>query len=313
MYRVRRVHAIALALLLQLSVPAAATDRTAWAKNVLTIGRATSSPAKEQKALEPLAAYLASKLRDVGVTRGEVLLASDNRDATVIQYLKEGRLDIVLDAAFAAYRYKTAVNATPILLSSMDGATNYSSYIFARKDSGITDLEQLKGKVIAFKGEGSTSGYLLPRLSAETLGIKFTRLSSPDALVPPGTVGYVFAGSDINIATWVYYRKVDAGAMSSLSWLSPGKNPDAYKAQSKVIYQTERIPAMLVIVRSGLADRLVERTKEELLKLPETRAGQEVLEKLEVTRFLELSGGTAPLFKTTVDLLKASGSKARKP
>ncbi|HEY2930671.1 MAG TPA: phosphate/phosphite/phosphonate ABC transporter substrate-binding protein [Acidobacteriota bacterium] len=298
-------------LLLVFGVAALAGDRALPAKSVITIGRATIDPAREQKILEPLAGYLASKLKDVGITRGDVVLASDNRDTTVIQYLKEGKLDIVLEAGLAAYRYKIAANATPILLSLAAGGTSYSSYIFVRKDSGIASLEHLKGKVIAFNDGRSAGGYLLPRLSAEARGIKFSPLSSPDSLVPRGTIGYVFAGPDINIATWVYYRKVDAGTMSSLSWFSSGKNPDVYRSQSEIIYQTEKIPAMVVMIRDGLESKLVARTKEELLKLPQTLEGREVLEKLNVTRFLEISGGESPLFKSTVGLLKGSGEKRR--
>jgi phosphonate transport system substrate-binding protein len=43
-----------------------------------------------------------------------------------------------------------------------DGSTGYYSIGFARKDSGITTIEEAKGKVFAFAEPNSTSGYLVP-------------------------------------------------------------------------------------------------------------------------------------------------------
>jgi phosphonate transport system substrate-binding protein len=42
------------------------------------------------------------------------------------------------------------------------GKTSYTSRIFVRKDSGFKNLEQLRGKTIAFVDPGSTSGYVYP-------------------------------------------------------------------------------------------------------------------------------------------------------
>jgi phosphonate transport system substrate-binding protein len=43
-----------------------------------------------------------------------------------------------------------------------NGSTGYYSIAFARKDSGITSIEDAKGKVFAFAEPNSTSGYLVP-------------------------------------------------------------------------------------------------------------------------------------------------------
>jgi phosphonate transport system substrate-binding protein len=43
-----------------------------------------------------------------------------------------------------------------------NGSTGYYSIGFARKDSGITSIEDAKGKVFAFAEPNSTSGYLVP-------------------------------------------------------------------------------------------------------------------------------------------------------
>ncbi|WP_428641600.1 phosphate/phosphite/phosphonate ABC transporter substrate-binding protein, partial [Roseibium sp.] len=53
----------------------------------------------------------------------------------------------------------------PILVKvNTDGGYGYYSIGFARKDSGITDLTGMKGKVFGFGDPNSTSGFLIPSI-----------------------------------------------------------------------------------------------------------------------------------------------------
>ncbi|MBD9529627.1 MULTISPECIES: phosphonate ABC transporter substrate-binding protein [Paracoccus] len=83
----------------------------------------------------------------------------------VIQGLLGGTLDMAwLGASGYAKIYLTDPNAVvPVLTKqNMDGSTGYYAFGFARKDSGITSVEQAKGKSFAFADPNSTSGYLVP-------------------------------------------------------------------------------------------------------------------------------------------------------
>lgn len=83
----------------------------------------------------------------------------------VIQGLLGGTLDMAwLGASAFAKIHLTDPNAVDLALTKQntDGSTGYYSIAFARKDSGITKLEDAKGKVFAFAEPNSTSGYLVP-------------------------------------------------------------------------------------------------------------------------------------------------------
>ncbi len=83
----------------------------------------------------------------------------------VIQGLLGGTLDMAwLGASAYAKIYLTDASAVDLALTkqNVDGSTGYYSIAFARKDSGITKLEDAKGKVFAFAEPNSTSGYLVP-------------------------------------------------------------------------------------------------------------------------------------------------------
>lgn len=83
----------------------------------------------------------------------------------VIQGLLGGTLDMAwLGASAFAKIHLTDASAVDLALTkqNVDGSTGYYSIAFARKDSGITKLEEAKGKVFAFAEPNSTSGYLVP-------------------------------------------------------------------------------------------------------------------------------------------------------
>lgn len=83
----------------------------------------------------------------------------------VIQGLLGGTLDLAwLGASGYAKTYLTNPEAVEVALTkqNVDGSTGYYSIGFARKDSGITSIEDAKGKVFAFADPNSTSGYLVP-------------------------------------------------------------------------------------------------------------------------------------------------------
>ena len=83
----------------------------------------------------------------------------------VIQGLLGGTLDYAwLGASAYAKVYLTDPEAVEVKLTkqNVDGSTGYYAIGFTRKDTGITSMDEAKGKVFAFADPNSTSGYLVP-------------------------------------------------------------------------------------------------------------------------------------------------------
>lgn len=60
----------------------------------------------------------------------------------------------------------------PLLVpEEKDGSISYIAVMVVRADSGITSLEQMKGKSLAWADPNSTSGYLIPRFALRRAGI----------------------------------------------------------------------------------------------------------------------------------------------
>jgi phosphonate transport system substrate-binding protein len=85
----------------------------------------------------------------------------------VIQGLLGGTIDLAWlgASAYAAVYLSDPEVVEPVLVkTNLDGSFSYHSIGFARKDSGITSLDDMKGKVFGFGDPNSTSGYLIPSI-----------------------------------------------------------------------------------------------------------------------------------------------------
>ncbi len=83
----------------------------------------------------------------------------------VIQGLLGGTLDYAwLGASAYAKIYLTDPEAVEVKLikQNLDDSTGYFSIGFTRRDTGITSMDDAKGRVFAFADPNSTSGYLVP-------------------------------------------------------------------------------------------------------------------------------------------------------
>lgn len=90
----------------------------------------------------------------------------------VVNALSSGQIDMAYIPPLAYVFAHEDGGARPVLTAlSKTGEPYYTSEILVRKDSGITTLDQLKGKRIGFVDPSSTSGYLFPATLLKKAGI----------------------------------------------------------------------------------------------------------------------------------------------
>jgi phosphonate transport system substrate-binding protein len=178
-----------------------------------------------------------------------------------------------------------------LLRSWREGVPSYYSVIFARKDSGIRSLNDLRGKKIAFQDRGSTSAYFVPMAMLKRAGFELAELDSPKNKVPPGRIGFAFAREELNIATWVHQKITEAGAFHNQDWENPQHNPKAMKEDMTVIQKSKPLPRMIEVVRKDLEPDIKMRLKEILLKVHEDPNAKQALKAYSATiKFDELEG-----------------------
>ena len=280
--RMGRALAIGL-LLLALPSGALANDDD----NVLVLGRISDNPKAHYEQLKPLLDYVVPRMRDVGITEGRILMARDAQQ--MASYLRRGRVDWVTETAGTATQLQQHAGAVPMLITERGGVSRYHSVFFARRDSNIGSLEDLRGHSIAFQNSASTSAYFVPATVLLDRDLPMEILLSPMDRPAAGSVGYLFARSELNISTWVDKRLVDAGVMSNLDWDNPRRMPPAYRTSMKIIYKTGDYPRALEMARSDLDERVRERLQQVLAEAADDPDAREpMLRFFKTTRFLPI-------------------------
>lgn len=122
--------------------------------------------------------------------------------AAVIEAMGTGKAHMGTLATFAYILAHEKYGVDCALVSVRYGRPFYDGQIIAGVDTGITKLEDLKGKTICWVDATSTSGYIIPRVMLKAAGV------DPDTDLAQQTE----AGSHDAVALSVYKGDCDAGA-----------------------------------------------------------------------------------------------------
>lgn len=221
------------------------------------IGRISSRPDAALEDLKAMNAYLRSVLPGGSeIEFGEVVVSSISEMSLL---LKSGAVDILSETPLGAIALEQNAGAEIILHEWKKGVEKYAGMIIVHKDSGITSLEGLTDRTIAFEDPGSTSGFLIPLSVLRAQGFTCVRLNSRNETPPPGTIGYIFAGVELNIASLVARDIVAAGAISDLNWNDMKEVPMGFKERLNVIYMSDYVPRSTVLVRPGFPKAVKQR------------------------------------------------------
>ncbi|GAB6195705.1 phosphate/phosphite/phosphonate ABC transporter substrate-binding protein [Lysobacter xanthus] len=274
-------------LLLALAAPDALRAADGAASGVLVLGRISDDPAAHYDQLKPLLDYVVPRMADLGIREGRILMARDPQQ--MASYMRRGRVDWVTETAGTAMLLRQRAGATPLLLTERDGVSRYRSVFFARRDRGLSSLDDLAGRRIAFQRPSSTSAYYVPAGLLLDRGMHLEILLSPDDQPSRGAIGYLFARSELNIATWVHKGLVDAGVMSNVDWENPQRVPTTFRRDFVLIGQTPEYPRAIEVVRGDLDARIAARLRDVLLQASSDPAAREaLLAFFGTTRFLPL-------------------------
>ena len=275
-------------------------------RHVLVLGRISDDPKAHYEQLKPLLDYVVPKLADVGIREGRILMARDAQQ--MASYLRRGRVDWVTETSGTGMQLAQRAGAEPLLLTERDGVSRYGTVFLARRDSGIRGIESLRGRSIAFQNSSSTSAYFVPAAELLSRGLSLSLLLSPQDRPDKGTVGYVFARSELNISTWVHKRLVDAGVMSDLDWENSLRVPASYRRDLVVFHQTSDYPRALEMVRGNLDPKVKARLQQVLEQAAaDPDAREAMLRFFKTTRFLPIDAQS----RQALDRLGAGVARVR--
>ena len=240
-------------------------------EQILTIGVVSDDPAGTIEGYQPFMDYIAKQLGDLGIVQGNVVVTADFD--TMDEKLKSGEVDLFYETPYGAlYAYEHA-GVIPLLRGWRKGIGVYHSTIFVRKDSGITSIDNLRGKLLAFAEPDSTSGYYLPKAYLVSAGLNLSEKSTASA-IPAGEVGYMFTGSDENVLSAILLGNAIGGG---LEYDVYDELTQEQKDQFTILAQTPDVPRSLMMVSSTMSPALRERLIIVLKNITQTEEGKAVM------------------------------------
>lgn len=229
------------------------------ANQTLTLGVFPRFSASETtKRYSPLAEHLAMRL-------GKQISVSTSRDfQSFWRNLGENRYDIV---QYNQYHYiRSAKNYQVIAHNKEFGKSTIAGVLYVRKDSGITDLKQLKGARVLFGGgEDAMIGYIAPMYMLLQAGLTKRDFQSQFAVTP------------MNSVIGVYHRQAEAAGSGDMVIEQPAIrnaiNPDELVA----LAVSEQLLHLPWAVRRTMSAGLRDAVQAALVDLEKSESGREVL------------------------------------
>ncbi len=282
---------LSIGLLQSMAWAADSGTQIAKRNQALTIGRVSGDSVKTVRKLEPMVEYLVKRLSHLGITESATVVARSNPEMAGM--LRSGRVDIVSETAFSALQFAEVADAQPLMREWKKGVASYRSVLITRADGGVTRLEDLRGRIIAFEDAGSTSGFLYPLAALRRAGLELVEIE-PGQEPPAGKVGYVFTNGEVNVAAWVARGLADAGAISNLDWDDIARTPNALKSSLRVFFEGDPILRSVLLVRGDLDPKIKAEIKSILESMHEDEEGRKVLKAYyKVKRYDAIAGPVA--------------------
>jgi phosphonate transport system substrate-binding protein len=229
------------------------------------------SPTELARKFAPLGKYLEGRLG----MKVEWTPVTDY--AAAVETLVNKKIDLAWFGGFTFVQSSVRSAGKTIPLVQREEDTAFKSVFVAASDSGITKLEDLKGKTLSFGSQSSTSGHLMPRnylLAAKVDPDKDLKRVS-------------FSGAhDATIAA-VASGKVDAGALNISVWTKFVDEKKVDTAAVKVFYTTPPYYDYNWTVHADMPAALRDKITQAFLDLnPNTPEGAEILKLQRATKFV---------------------------
>jgi len=204
--------------------------------------------------------------KNIGLTP-RVLVATDYN--ALANCLLDGIVDVGWFSPLAYVNAKSKGPVIPLVTPIVNGAPHYLGFIITNRESGIRNLEDVKGQRMAFVDPKSASGYAYPRLLLKKVGI------DPEKDLKE----QVFLGTHSNVVEAVISGSIKVGATYSEA-IEDAKNRGLDVDKILYLAQTDPIPKDCIAARPNLNKELCEKLKVSFLEYKNNAAahkGQSII------------------------------------
>jgi phosphonate transport system substrate-binding protein len=254
-----------IALLLSCIALAAFTAAAQAAEPALALGIFPRYNATETTTMyTPLADHLSERLG-----RKVVLVTPKDFD-TFLKGVEGQKYDIV---HFNQYHYIRSAHTYKVIAHTQEfGKSAVAGVLFVRKDSGITDIAQLRGRTVIFGGgKDAMMSYIAPRFLMMRAGLKEGDFKTEFAVNPP------------NALLALYHKQADAAGGGDILIDLPIVQNAIDAQELKVLATTEPLLFLPWAVKRTMPAKLRESIQAILTELGDSPVGKNVLKAAKTT------------------------------
>lgn len=164
-----------------------------------------------------------------------------------------GRVHLAWTSPALAVSDAALSDATPLVHSVREGASQYHGVVFVRADGPIRSLAQLEGTTVAWVERSSAGGYLFPRLALAREGYAPERLFSRELMLSShGAVAQAVRSGRVDVgATFAVFEESDPSRPLVVAGFAPqGEGSD----EMRVLAVSPPIPSDVIVASSALID-----------------------------------------------------------
>lgn len=238
--------------------PAEAPSAGVGDKRLLKFGKIPNvSP---RKAYRLYSVFLDLIGEDLECCELELVLAKDY--GSCVQMLANGEVDLAWLGTGSYVKNREFVPMTPFVRPIWEGRSSYRGIIFTVDDAGISALEELRGKRIAFVDRESASGYYYPAVLLNEAGFD---LEKDFAAVD-------FLGSHDAVLMGVLLGEYDAGGVFERAYATLADR--SRRVRLRILAQTAPIPGEPIVAGPNISAATISELQRAFLSIPPEKLDQ---------------------------------------
>lgn len=212
----------------------------------------------------PIAEYLQERL-------GRKVVLVTSKDFPLFWHgIEEHRYDIV---QYNQYHFIRSAKTYRVIGHNKEfGKSTLAGAIYVRKDSGITDLKQLRGRTVLFGGgEDAMISYIAPVYMMLQAGLKKDDFKSQFAVTP------------INSVIGVFYKQADAAGSGDSAFVQPAIRNAIKTEELTALAVSEPLPHLPWSVKRTMPAKLRNAVQSSLVDLENSEPGRNILKAAMLT------------------------------
>ena len=246
--------------------------------------------------LKPISDYLSERL---GV-KVEAFTASNY--IGVVEGIGSGSVDFGIIPPFSALLAQKQSNAKPILTSKgKTGKPGYTAELYVRKDSGIKNLQDVKGKKVAFVDPSASSGYIYPGAMLVEAGLNLEK-----------DISYQFSGGHDKSLQLLLNKDVDVIATFDGVEDRYAKDFPQAKTDIQKLATSDMIPGIMVTVSSKMDKDLQDKLEKALRDIENDPKLKELFTKMfSITGFTDVDQEAYKKVEATAKVMNVDLDKVK--